>query len=43
MARSGITAPIASATKVEQVDSLVRAVSIKLAADDIAALDKASA
>jgi len=43
MARSGITAPIASATKVEQVDSLVRAVSIKLAAADIAALDKASA
>ena len=43
MARSGITAPIASATKVEQVDSLVRAASIKLAADDIAALDKASA
>jgi len=43
MARSGITAPIASATKVEQVDSLVRAASLKLAADDIAALAKASA
>jgi len=43
MARSGITAPIASATKVEQVDSLVRAASIELATDDIAALDKASA
>ena len=43
MARPGITAPIASATKVEQVDSLVRAASLKLSADDIAALDRASA
>lgn len=43
MARPGVTAPIASATKVEQVDSLVRAASLKLSADDIAALDRASA
>jgi aryl-alcohol dehydrogenase-like predicted oxidoreductase len=43
MAQPGITAPIASATTIEQVDSLVRAASLKLAAEDLAALDKASA
>ena len=43
MAQPGITAPIASATTLEQVDSLVRAASLKLAAEDVAALDKASA
>jgi aryl-alcohol dehydrogenase-like predicted oxidoreductase len=43
MAQPGITAPIASATTLEQVDSLVRAASLKLSAEDLAALDKASA
>lgn len=43
MAQPGITAPIASATTLEQVDSLVRAASLKLGAEDLAALDKASA
>lgn len=43
MARPGVTAPIASATTLDQVDSLVRAASLKLAAEDMAALDKASA
>lgn len=43
MAQPGITAPIASATTHEQVDSLVRAASLKLSAEDLAALDKASA
>jgi len=43
MARPGITAPIASATTLAQMDSLVRAASLKLGADDMAALDKASA
>lgn len=43
MARPGITAPIASATTLDQVDSLVRAASLKLGAEDMAALDKASA
>ena len=43
IARPGVTAPIASATTLEQMDSLVRAASLKLAAEDMAALDKASA
>jgi aryl-alcohol dehydrogenase-like predicted oxidoreductase len=43
MARPGITAPIASATTPDQMESLVRAASLKLGAEDIAALDKASA
>jgi len=43
MAQPGITAPIASATTLDQVDSLVRAASLKLSAEDVAALDKASA
>ncbi len=43
MARPGITAPIASATRLDQVESLIRAVSLKLGADDMADLDKASA
>jgi aryl-alcohol dehydrogenase-like predicted oxidoreductase len=42
MARPGVTAPIASATSVEQVDSLVRATALKLTSADMAALDKAS-
>jgi aryl-alcohol dehydrogenase-like predicted oxidoreductase len=43
MARPGITAPIASATTLAQLDSLVRAASLKLGVDDMAALDEASA
>ena len=43
MAQPGVTAPIASATNEAQVDSLIRAVSLKLSAADIAELDKASA
>ncbi len=43
MARPGITAPIASATSLDQVESLIRAASLKLAAEDMAELEKASA
>ena len=43
MARPGVTAPIASATSVEQADSLVRATELKLTKADMAALDTASA
>lgn len=42
MARPGITAPIASATRLDQLESLIRSVSLKLAAEDMAELDKAS-
>ncbi|QKD01692.1 aldo/keto reductase [Mesorhizobium loti] len=42
IARPGVTAPIASATKPDQMDSLIKAVSLKLTADDMAELDKAS-
>jgi len=43
IARPGVTAPIASATSVEQVDSLVRATELALTPADIAALNEASA
>ena len=43
MARPGVTAPIASATSVEQVESLVRATALSLTAADTATLDQASA
>ena len=43
MARPGVTAPIASATSVEQADSLVRATELSLTKSDMAALDTASA
>jgi aryl-alcohol dehydrogenase-like predicted oxidoreductase len=43
MARPGVTAPIASATSVEQVDSLVGATALKLTQPDMDALNKASA
>jgi aryl-alcohol dehydrogenase-like predicted oxidoreductase len=43
MARPGVTAPIASATSVEQVASLVRATALALTPADMTALDKASA
>ena len=42
IARPGVTAPIASATRPEQMDSLIKAASLKLTADDMAELDKAS-
>lgn len=40
-AQPGVTAPIASATSVEQVDSLIRSASLVLAPDEIAALTDA--
>ena len=43
MAKPGVTAPIASATSVEQADSLVRATELSLTKSDMEALDKASA
>ncbi len=42
MARPGVTAPIASATRLQQLEGLIRATELRLAADDIAALDQAS-
>jgi aryl-alcohol dehydrogenase-like predicted oxidoreductase len=41
--REGVTAPIASATSVSQIESFARAVSLTLSAEEVAALDKASA
>jgi aryl-alcohol dehydrogenase-like predicted oxidoreductase len=43
LARPGITAPIASATSIEQLPDLVRAASLELDAEAVAALDAASA
>lgn len=43
IARPSITAPIASATSIQQLDELVVAASLKLDAETIAALDAASA
>ena len=43
MAARGVTAPIASATSVGQVESFASAAALSLTAEDIAALDKASA
>lgn len=43
MARPGVTAPIASATRLAQLEGLIRATQLRLNADDIAALDAASA
>jgi aryl-alcohol dehydrogenase-like predicted oxidoreductase len=42
MAREGVTAPIASATSVAQVESFAKAANLSLTADDVAALDRAS-
>jgi aryl-alcohol dehydrogenase-like predicted oxidoreductase len=42
IARPGVTAPIASATSLEQVDSLVKAATLALDAGDIEKLDEAS-
>jgi aryl-alcohol dehydrogenase-like predicted oxidoreductase len=43
MARPGITAPIASATSVDQLQELIGAVKLTLSSNEIAALDSASA
>ena len=43
IARPGVTAPIASATILEQMESLIRSLSLKLTGADIKALDEASA
>jgi aryl-alcohol dehydrogenase-like predicted oxidoreductase len=40
MAQPGITAPIASATSLPQLESLIRATKLSLSADDIALLDQ---
>jgi aryl-alcohol dehydrogenase-like predicted oxidoreductase len=42
IARDGVTAPIASATSVEQVDSLARAARLQLSAEELSALTSAS-
>ena len=42
IAREGVTAPIASATSVEQVDSLARAARLQLSAGELAELTRAS-
>ena len=43
IARPGVTAPIASATSLEQMESLIRSAALKLSAADVAELDAASA
>ncbi|MGN8019520.1 aldo/keto reductase [Phyllobacterium sp. 22229] len=43
MAREGVTAPIASATSLQQLESLIKAATLTLDTADIAELDKASA
>jgi aryl-alcohol dehydrogenase-like predicted oxidoreductase len=43
MAAPGITAPIASASKVSQVESFAKATALELSAEDMAVLDRASA
>jgi aryl-alcohol dehydrogenase-like predicted oxidoreductase len=42
IAQEGVTAPIASATSVEQVDSLARAAALELSAQELQALTMAS-
>ena len=43
IARPSVTAPIASATSVDQLQDIMKAAQLKLSATDIAALDTASA
>lgn len=43
VARPGVTAPIASATSLEQMESLIRSVALELSSADIGELDAASA
>jgi len=42
IARIGVTAPIASATRISQVQSFAKAASLQLSAEQIALLDQAS-
>jgi aryl-alcohol dehydrogenase-like predicted oxidoreductase len=42
IAREGVTAPIASATSVDQVDSLIRAAQLTLTTEEIRSLTAAS-
>jgi len=42
MAREGVTAPIASASRLDQLESLIRSVQLSLSTQEIAALDQAS-
>lgn len=42
MSRKGVTAPIASATSLDQLDSLIKATRITLTGEDVRALDAAS-
>ncbi|HWK68384.1 MAG TPA: aldo/keto reductase [Rhizobiaceae bacterium] len=43
IARPGVTAPIASATSLTQLESLIRSAAISLSAEDVGELDRASA
>jgi aryl-alcohol dehydrogenase-like predicted oxidoreductase len=43
MAQPGVTAPITSATSLDQLASLVRATALRLTPEDLADLDAASA
>jgi aryl-alcohol dehydrogenase-like predicted oxidoreductase len=43
IARAGVTAPIASATSVEQLNDLVNAARLQLDAETVAALGRATA
>ncbi|MGD0641894.1 MAG: aldo/keto reductase, partial [Roseiarcus sp.] len=43
VARPGVTAPIASATSLAQLESLIEAATLTLSAEEVAALDQASA
>ncbi len=43
MGRPGVTAPIASAISVEQLDSLIRSAQLQLSAEEVRQLDAASA
>lgn len=43
IAREGVTAPIASSTSIEQLDSQLRAFALQLTAEELALLDQASA
>jgi aryl-alcohol dehydrogenase-like predicted oxidoreductase len=43
MQRPGVTAPIASATNLDQIESLIKAASLSLPSTDVKALDEASA
>ncbi|HLU15139.1 MAG TPA: aldo/keto reductase, partial [Burkholderiaceae bacterium] len=42
MARPGVTAPIASATRIQQLDSLIRSSQLALTDRDLSRLDQAS-